>query len=319
MSRFLSLIIGVVLLAGSAWTEPLGLGRVAEPDEIAAWDIDVRPDGTGLPVGSGSVAMGEEVFVEKCAACHGDFAEGVGRYPALAGGLDTLQDERPMRTVGSFWPYLSTTYDFINRAMTVGYGEPASDDEIYAIIAYILYSNDLVDDDFVLSRENFTSIRLPNEGGFYMDDRIQTEHPQFTRPACMKNCKDEVQIIARVETAFIPADMNGDGTGKTQLAIGEALFGQCRACHQIGDGAQNGVGPVLNGIFGKPAGSNDGFGYSDAFAMMVGEELVWDFDALNAFLKDPQGFIPGTTMNFTGIEEDFDRNALIAYLQAQGP
>ena len=319
MSKFPSLILAWMLMAIAAVAEPLGLGRVAEPDEIAAWDIDVRPDGTGLPAGSGSVAMGEEVFVEKCAACHGDFAEGAGRWPALAGGMDTLQDERPTRTVGSFWPYLSTAYDFINRAMTVGYGEPASDDEIYAIIAYILYSNDLVDDDFVLSRENFTSIRLPNEGGFYMDDRIQTEHPLFTRPACMQNCKDEVQIIARVETAFIPAEMNGGGTEQDHLAIGETLFAQCRACHQIGEGAQNGVGPALDGIFGKPAGSNHGFGYSDAFAMMADKELVWDFEALDAFLKDPQGFIPGTTMKFTGIEEDFERNALIAYLQAQGP
>ena len=201
MSRFLSLIIAVMLLAGTALAEPLGLGRVAEPDEIAAWDIDVRPDGTGLPAGSGSVALGEEVFIEKCAACHGDFAEGVGRYPALAGGLDTLQDERPMRTIGSFWPYLSTGYDFINRAMTVGYGEPASEDEIYAILAYLLYSNDLVDEDFVLSRENFTSIHLPNESGFYMDDRVQTELPLFTHDACMRNCKTDVKITARVPDA----------------------------------------------------------------------------------------------------------------------
>lgn len=319
MSRFLSLVAVVMLMAGSALGASFGLGRVAEPDEIAAWDKDVRPDGTGLPAGSGSVAMGEEVFVSKCATCHGDFAEGVGRYPALAGGLDTLQHERPMRTVGSFWPYLSTVYDFTSRAMTTGYGEAASDDEIYAIVAYILYSNDLVDEDFVLSRENFTSIRLPNEAGFYMDDRIQTEHPLFSRPACMKMCKDDVQIVARVETAFIPAEMDRDRPRDNQMAIGKALFAQCRACHQIGNKAQNGVGPALNGIAGKPAGSKGGFGYSAAFIAMAGEELIWDFEALDAFLKDPQGFIPGTNMKFTGIQEDFDRHALIAYLQAQGP
>ncbi len=197
MSKFPSLL-AALCFALPVTADPLGLGRVAEPDEIAAWDIDVRPDGLGLPVGSGSVATGEEMFIEKCAACHGDFAEGVGRYPALAGGLDTLQDERPMRTIGSFWPYLSTGYDFINRAMTVGYGEPASDDEIYAILAYLLYSNDLVDEDFVLSRENFASIHLPNEGGFYMDDRAQTELPQFTHDACMSDCKTGVEITARV-------------------------------------------------------------------------------------------------------------------------
>ena len=168
MLRLLSLLAALTLSMPLA-AEPMGLGRAAMPDEIAAWDIDVRPDGLGLPAGRGSVAFGEEVFVENCAACHGDFAEGVGRYPALAGGIGTLQDERPMRTVGSFYPYLSTVWDFINRAMTVGYGTELTDDEIYAVTAYLLYSNDLVEDDFVLSFDNFTSIQLPNEGGFYMD------------------------------------------------------------------------------------------------------------------------------------------------------
>ncbi len=179
--------------------EPMGLGRDAAPDEIAAWDIDVRPDGLGLPAGSGSVAFGEEVFVESCAACHGDFGEGVGRYPALAGGIGTLQDARPVRTVGSFYPYLSTVWDFINRAMTVGYGPELSDDEIYAVTAYLLFSNDLVEDDFVLSHENFTNIHLPNEGGFYMDNRAQVELPRFRHHACMSKCKSSVEITMMVE------------------------------------------------------------------------------------------------------------------------
>ncbi len=198
MLKSLSLIVAV--LAGMPLAaEPMGLGRDAMPDEIAAWDIDVRPDGLGLPAGSGSVAFGEEVFVESCATCHGDFAEGVGRYPALAGGIGTLQDERPTRTVGSFYPYLSTVWDFINRAMTVGYGPELSDDEIYAVTAYLLYSNDLVGDDFVLSRENFTSIHLPNEDGFYMDNRAQVELPRFRHHACMSDCKSSVEITMTVE------------------------------------------------------------------------------------------------------------------------
>lgn len=198
MLRLLSLLAALTLSMPLA-AEPMGLGRAAMPDEIAAWDIDVRPDGLGLPAGSGSVAFGEEVFVENCAACHGDFAEGVGRYPALAGGIGTLQDERPMRTVGSFYPYLSTVWDFINRAMTVGYGPELSDDEIYAITAYLLYSNDLVEDDFVLSRENFTTIRMPNEDGFYMDNRAQVELPRFRHNACMSECKSSVEITMTVE------------------------------------------------------------------------------------------------------------------------
>lgn len=192
---FLLLIITTTPLI----SEPLGLGRVAQPDEIIAWDIDVRPDGLGLPAGQGSVAFGEEIFVENCAACHGDFAEGVGRWPALAGGIGTLQDQRPMRTVGSFYPYLSTVWDFINRAMTVGYGPDLTVDEIYAVTAYLLYSNDLVGDDFVLSRDNFTSIHLPNEGGFYMDNRAQVELPRFSHHACMVACKTGVKITMTVE------------------------------------------------------------------------------------------------------------------------
>ncbi|MCF6315601.1 MAG: cytochrome c [Marinosulfonomonas sp.] len=198
MLKLLSILV-ILTASMPLAAEPMGLGRVAMPDEIAAWDIDVRPDGLGLPAGSGSVAFGEEVFVENCAACHGDFAEGVGRYPALAGGIGTLTDVRPTRTVGSFYPYLSTVWDFINRAMTVGYGTELSDDEIYAVTAYVLYSNDLVGDDFVLSRENFTSIRLPNEGGFYMDNRAQVELPGFRHLACMSECKSSVEITMTVK------------------------------------------------------------------------------------------------------------------------
>jgi len=181
------------------YADPIGLGRVASPEEVAAWDIDVRPDGLGLPDGAGSVAFGEEVFSENCAACHGDFAEGVDRWPALAGGIGTLQDARPTRTVGSFYPYLSTVWDFINRAMTVGYGPALSDDEIYAVTAYLLYANDLVDEDFVLSRENFTSIHMPNEEGFYPDNRAQVELPRFSHHACMSGCKSHVEITMSVE------------------------------------------------------------------------------------------------------------------------
>ena len=97
-----------------------GLGREATQDEIAAWDIDVRPDGTGLPESSGTVAKGEVLFSGNCAVCHGDFGEGVGRWPVLAGGHDTLTEDRPEKTIGSYWPYLSTVYDYVRRAMPYG-------------------------------------------------------------------------------------------------------------------------------------------------------------------------------------------------------
>ncbi|MBY8977678.1 cytochrome c [Rhodobacteraceae bacterium NNCM2] len=196
MSRFLEAALALFLLAGTAEAGPLGLGRAATPEEIAAWDIDVRPDGAGLPEGRGDVATGEEIFAEKCAYCHGDFGEGVDRWPVLAGGQGTLTSERPVKTIGSYWPYLSTVWDYVNRAMPFGEAQSLSHDEVYAITAYLLYANDLVDDEFELSRENFTEVRLPNEENFFADDR--TESPVFTaREVCMTDCKPAAEITAR--------------------------------------------------------------------------------------------------------------------------
>jgi len=173
-----------------------GLGRAATEDEVAAWDIDVRPDGTGLPVGSGTVADGEVLFTDNCAVCHGDFGEGVGRWPVLAGGQDTLTDERPEKTIGSYWPYLSTVYDYVRRAMPYGNARSLSDDDVYAITAYLLYLNDIVEDeDFELSNENFTDIHLPNEENFIADDRTEEPHYAKKDVPCMSDCKaDPVEI-----------------------------------------------------------------------------------------------------------------------------
>ena len=104
MSKFLNTVIATTLLASPVAAEKLGLGRAALPEEIAAWDLDISPDGTGLPVGSGNVLDGEEIFAEACAMCHGDFAEGVDNWPKLAGGMDTLNHDDPLKTVGSYWP-----------------------------------------------------------------------------------------------------------------------------------------------------------------------------------------------------------------------
>lgn len=168
--------------------KPLGLGRPALPEEIAAWDIDVRPDGQGLPAGRGSVKQGEEIFLERCASCHGEFGEGVGRWPVIAGGVGSLKADNPEKTVGSFWPYASTVYDYVHRAMPFGNGQSLSAEETYAVVAYVLYLNDLVKDDFELSKENFTSVKMPNTGGFYDDDRETTEKAFWRKEPCMTNC-----------------------------------------------------------------------------------------------------------------------------------
>lgn len=186
-----------------------GLGRPALAEEVAAWDVDISPDGTGLPVGSGSVEDGEMVFSENCAVCHGEFAEGVDNWPKLAGGEDTLADEDPLKTVGSYWPYLSTAWDYVHRSMPYGNAQTLSDDDVYAIVAYMLYSNFLVEDDFVLSNENFLEVEMPNANGFIIDDRAETEYTIWRTEPCMENCKDSVEITMRATVLDVTPEEEG--------------------------------------------------------------------------------------------------------------
>lgn len=197
MLRFLKILILASLIATPIMAGQYNLGRAAHPDEVVAWDIDVRPDGVGLPQGSGSVTDGEELFTEQCAACHGDFGEAVGRWPALAGGNDTLAEERPVKTIGSFWPYLSTAYDYIYRTMPYGNAQSLTPDQVYQLVAYILYLNDMVKEDFVLSHENFTSIKMENTASFRLDDRATAEYPTFMQQPCMSSCKAAAQVTKR--------------------------------------------------------------------------------------------------------------------------
>lgn len=198
------------------------LGRVATAGEIAAWDIDVRPDGLGLPEGHGTVAEGETLFDENCASCHGDFGEAVGRWPVLAGGQGTLTDDRPVKTVGSYWPYLSTVYDYIRRAMPFGNARSLSDDDVYALTAYVLYLNDIVtDEDFELSKSNFGTIKLPNEGNFVADDR--DEEPQYAANRgnpCMTDCVEGVaKITMHAEVLDVTPDAQAEDDKKPGAGI----------------------------------------------------------------------------------------------------
>jgi cytochrome c len=99
--------------AGTGKDKPLGIGRAAKPEEIAGWDIDIRPDGQGLPAGKGTVKQGEAIYMQQCAACHGEFGESAGRWPILSGGADTLASHDPVKSIGSYWPYASTVIDYI--------------------------------------------------------------------------------------------------------------------------------------------------------------------------------------------------------------
>lgn len=327
-----------------------GLGRVALPEEVAAWNIEVAPDGTGLPEGSGDVLTGEEVFEDNCAACHGSFAEGVDNWPKLAGGAGTLADKDPLKTVGSYWPHLSTVFDYVHRSMPFGAAQTLSADETYAIVAYILYSNDLVDEDFVLSKDNFAEFEMPNKDGFIVDDRPETEYSIWRTEPCMENCKSDVKITMRATVLDVTPDEPGSedeakaepaAAPATEVAAaepaveapavaaepvavaaaaidadlaakGEKVFKKCKSCHQVGDKAKNRTGPVLNGIVGHPVGAVEGFKYSKAMAGHGGE---WTPEALDAYLADPRGNIPKNKMSFAGLKKEKDRAAVIEYLK----
>ena len=192
------------------------LGRKALPEEVTAWDIDIRADGTGLPEGRGTVADGETLFAEGCAICHGDFGEGVDRWPVLAGGHDTLKEDRPVKTIGSYWPYLSTVFDYVRRAMPFGDARSLSDDDVYALTAYLLYVNDIVtDEDFELSRDNFAEVRLPNEANFIADTRMDEPHYAEKSEPCMSDCKPgPVKVIMRARVLDVtPEGDDGEGAG----------------------------------------------------------------------------------------------------------
>ncbi len=198
---------GVAKPAATAAHAKLGLGRPALPEEIRAWDIDVRPDGLGLPPGKGTVKQGDELFQAQCASCHGEFGQGNGRWPVLAGGQGSLRGERPEKTLGSFWPDLSTAFDYIRRAMPYGAAQSLSADETYALTAYLLYLNDIVkDEEFELSDRNFTAVKLPNAGAFYDDDRETTEKAFWGGKPCMTNCKGEVKITGRAAVLDVTPD-----------------------------------------------------------------------------------------------------------------
>ena len=222
--------------------------------------------------------------------------------------------------------------------MPFGNAQSLTPDEVYAIVAYILYSNDMIDDDFVLSNETFLDVEMPNANGFIEDDRIATEHSKWVGEPCMNNCKDEVKVTMRAmvldvtpqeevaisggKAAIEPASASEAQTvavvtvDPALVAAGEKVFKKCKACHQVGAGAKNKSGPHLNGIVGRAAGSVDGFKYSKALKSHAEEGLVWDVDALNAFLAAPKKYMKGTRMSFAGVRKEKDLVALTAYLSS---
>jgi cytochrome c len=169
----------VLLLAGAvaaAQSPTFGFGRPATPEDIRDLGLAIAPDGDGLPEGSGTVAAGREVFSAHCARCHGPVGEGdVG--PRLVGGHDTLATARPIKTVGSFWPYATTVWDYINRAMPFDQPGLLKPPEVYAVVAYLLHLNGIISDDQVMDAKSLPKVRMPNRDGFIADPRPDVGEP----------------------------------------------------------------------------------------------------------------------------------------------
>jgi len=152
----------------SATGKPPAFGAAVSAEEIARWDISIPPSGAGLPRGGGSAGQGLKVYEEKCQSCHG--AKGAGK-PAdpLAGGTGSLASKAPLRTVGSYWPYATTLFDYVRRAMPITNPLSLTDDEVYAVSAYVLFLNGIVGEDAVMNAQTLPQVKMPNRDGFVSD------------------------------------------------------------------------------------------------------------------------------------------------------
>ena len=168
----LAFVLGCVWPAWSADQplETVGLGRAASEAEIQAWNIDVTPTGEGLPAGSGTVKQGALIFAAKCSMCHG--ATGTeGPKDRLVGGRDTLRSAKPVKTIGSYWPYATTLFDYIRRAMPFPAPQSLSSDEVYAVTAWLLFQNGIVSEEAVIDARALPLVQMPNREGFIPDPR----------------------------------------------------------------------------------------------------------------------------------------------------
>jgi cytochrome c len=271
----------------NAYGLKLNHGRLATKNELKAWNKDVMPDGTGLPEGSGSVEEGEELYEAQCVMCHGDFGSGGGGYPALSKGnavelQKTLTNNRwkdpeaegPVRVFGSYWPQASTLFWYIRDAMPHTKSKTLSDDETYALTAYILNINEMeidgeeVDDEYVLDREKFLKIKMPNVDGFVPNisgsDALEGIRAFYKEPKnygaikvekskrCMKNCQEPSAKVARVQgvgiSDFHPPmnvsrdlpEKKEDSAHKVSFNAEKAYEASCTMCHgAIAPGAKD--------------------------------------------------------------------------------
>jgi cytochrome c len=156
----------IVAWHGAAWAESPNLGKIASPEQIKSWDVSIGADGAGLPSGSGTPRQGEQVYLVKCLACHGE--KGAGKpNDRLVGGQELLAlGQAPVKTVGNFWPYATTLFDYVRRAMPLNEPKSLGDDEVYAVVAYLLWLNGIVAENDTMDAKTLPVVRMPNRDGF---------------------------------------------------------------------------------------------------------------------------------------------------------
>ena len=179
-----SLIALAAAMTLAAQSPKYGVGQPATPAQIRELGAAIGPDGSGLPEGSGTVDAGREVFKAGCARCHGEKGEG-GIGPILVGGQGTLSTAKPLKTVGSYWPYATTVWDYTNRAMPFDQPGLLKPNEVYAVVAYILNLNGIIGNDMVMDAKSLAKVKMPNRDGFILDPR-----PDPTKKATRKTTRD---------------------------------------------------------------------------------------------------------------------------------
>ena len=256
-----ALVVGSSFVAKAASEPKFGFGGHASPAQVAAWDDDVNGlTGAGLPPGHGTVAQGEKVFETQCSSCHGDFGEGAARWPVLAGGQGTLKAERPVQTVGSYWPYAPTLYDYIRRAMPFTAPGSLSNNDVYAVTAYVLNLNNIVPAGATLDATSLAAIKMPNRDGF-VNEHLK---PDVHNVDCMQNCHkgpvvitsdlaktlgltpvekgDSLKDIAAIDTATPAPEVPAAATGASHMkapaaaavsfaAVQSIVAQRCTVCH----------------------------------------------------------------------------------------
>jgi S-disulfanyl-L-cysteine oxidoreductase SoxD len=165
VTAVMSVLLALAASTSSVAQETPNLGRPATPAEIAGWDISIPPDGTGLPPGSGTPDQGAVVYIQKCQSCHGEKGAGKPNDP-LVGGQGTLTSTSPVRTIGSYWPYATTVFDYVRRAMPYTESKSLTNEEVYAVTAYLLHLNGIIGAQDVMNAQTLPQVKMPNRDSF---------------------------------------------------------------------------------------------------------------------------------------------------------